>query len=489
MASRADPWVLALDIGTSRVKCGIFDALAQPVAGMHTQRPLRMKSPEAGAAEIDPRHMLRACTDCVDEVLAKADAQVSRIAAVGVCSFWHSMLGINSRGSAVTPIYTWAETRAWPQAEWLRSHCNEEAAHARTGCRFHPSYWPARLLWLRATRSEQFGRTSMWLSPADWLLRRWLGTSGCSVSMASATGIFHQQRCDWDEELLNILGVSKLQLPAITDVDAPLGRLAPLWAKRWPALADAEWIPAIGDGAASNVGSACEGEDRAALNIGTSSALRVVTQQPPPRIPGDLWCYRLDRAHSILGAAFSDGGQDLEWARRVLRLTAQDRAAIGDCAPTRDAPLFAPFLAGERSFRWRANAKGAIVGLSITTGAREILRAIREGLALRVAAASHILRAQFPHLNLVVASGGGLASVPGFAQLLADGTGISVLAADHLEATSRGAAVTALRALGIWTGAEPAPLPEGERFEPHWDHYADYQERLAQQEDLIRRCT
>jgi sugar (pentulose or hexulose) kinase len=129
------------------------------------------------------------------------------------------------------------------------------------------------------------------------------------------------------------------------------------------------------------------------------------------------------------------------------------------------------------------------VGLSITTGAREILRAIREGLALRVAAASRILRAQFPNLNLVVASGGGLASVPGFAQLLADATGISVLAAEHLEATSRGAAVTALRALGIWTGAEPAPLPEGERFEPHWDHYADYQERLAQQEDLIRRCT
>jgi Sugar (pentulose and hexulose) kinases len=94
----------------------------------------------------------------------------------------------------------------------------------------------------------------MWLSPADWLLRRWLGTSGCSVSMASATGIFHQQRCDWDEELLNIMGVSKLQLPAITEVDAPLGRPAPLWAKRWPALADAEWIPAIGDGGASNVG-------------------------------------------------------------------------------------------------------------------------------------------------------------------------------------------------------------------------------------------
>lgn len=480
--------VLALDIGTSHVKCGLYDALARPLSGMLAQRRLRLASLEPGAAELDPTQLMRAAAQCLDDVASRAQAASCSIAAVGVCSFWHSMLGIDAKGAPVTPVYTWAETRAWPQAEWLRSHLDEEAAHARTGCRFHPSYWPARLLWLRSARPNEFAAATKWMSPAEFLLYQWLGVEICSVSMASATGLFDQHRCDWDEEMLAAAGIARMQLPLLADVDGPLGTLNPRWAARWPSLAHASWIPAIGDGAASNVGSACETQDRAALNIGTSSALRIAADQLLPAIPADLWCYRISRQRAVIGAAFSDGGQDLEWARRTLRLSSREQAKPVACSPRKDAPLFVPFLAGERSFRWRAHARGAFAGLSISTQPGDLLRSVLEGLALRFAAAAKALKSQYQALNLVVASGGGLRTAPGFDQMIADAAGLPVLAAHDLEATSRGAAATALRALGLRNAADPLPLPDGRLLEPHWDHHALYQERLARQEDLIHTC-
>jgi sugar (pentulose or hexulose) kinase len=74
--------------------------------------------------------------------------------------------------------------------------------------------------------------------------------------------------------------------------------LAGEWAERWPALRDVPWFPAWGDGATSNLGAGCHTNDRAALMIGTSGALRLLERAEPPEPPPALWCYRLDASGS-----------------------------------------------------------------------------------------------------------------------------------------------------------------------------------------------
>src|SRR6185436_1693983 len=106
-----------------------------------------------------------------------------------------------------------------------------------------------------------------------------------------------QERVEWDRECLAAAGVDATRLfPLVERTEARRGLRRP-WGVRWPALRDTPWFPAVGDGAASNVGSDCTDPTRVAVNVGTSAALRIVTEATasPPR---GLWRYRLDRRTS-----------------------------------------------------------------------------------------------------------------------------------------------------------------------------------------------
>src|SRR5207244_2054310 len=111
-----------------------------------------------------------------------------------------SLVGIDTEGQATTPVLGWAETRAAQAAEELRSRFNETEIHARTGCRFHPSYWPAKLLWLSKERPSVFALTKRWLSFADYLMLRLFGETTTSLSLASGTGLLDQRTRAWDND-------------------------------------------------------------------------------------------------------------------------------------------------------------------------------------------------------------------------------------------------------------------------------------------------
>ena len=136
----------------------------------------------------------------------------------------------------------------------LRAEYDETKFHARTGCRFHPSYWPAKLLRVKNEEPEIFKATSRWLSFAEYLTLHFFGETAASVSMASGTGLMDQRTCEWDQELLAALGVGHAQLSEIASDYQTFHKLSSTYAQRWPQLSDAQMFPPIGDGAANNIG-------------------------------------------------------------------------------------------------------------------------------------------------------------------------------------------------------------------------------------------
>jgi gluconokinase len=136
------------------------------------------------------------------------------------------------------------------------------------------SYWPAKLLWLRRTRPKVFVRVMRWMSPAEWLQRELCGEARCSYAMASGTGLFSPATLQWEPQLLKRCHISPRKLNGLSE--DPL-RISPRWARKFPELREALWFPAIGDGAASNLGSGATKPGVAALNCGTSAAIRVVS--------------------------------------------------------------------------------------------------------------------------------------------------------------------------------------------------------------------
>ena len=94
-------------------------------------------------------------------------------------------------------------------------------------------------------------------------------------------------------------------------------------ADEWPALRDAQWFPAIFDGAASNLGSGATVPDCAAINVGTSAAVRIMyrtSRNAPAKAPFGLFCYRVDTKRHLIGGAVSNAGNLRAWCLRELRL-------------------------------------------------------------------------------------------------------------------------------------------------------------------------
>jgi gluconokinase len=479
---------LALDIGTSSTRAILFSSDAVAIEGMRAQSDYTWRADSQGMAEFDPDLLLGHIAGCLDELLHKAGSLANRIACVGVCTFWHSMLGLDAHGRAVTPLYTWADTRPGHAARRLSSKLNADAVHARTGCVIHSSYFPARLYWLQSDYPQLYRQVKRWVSPGEYLFHRLFGNAICSISMASATGLFDQNRCSWDAPLLKSLGLDADCLSPVDPTDPPAAGLLPEWSSRWPPLAEIPWIPAIGDGASSNLGSGCMTEERMAINLGTSGAIRVLWQADQAQIPPELWCYRLDRERFVMGAAFSDGGSVYSWMARTLSLPAKEEIeeSLQGRQPGEHGMIFLPFLSGERSFGWRPEAAATLHGMRWSTTALDILQAAMEGVALRFALAAHLLRRQFPQTREIAASGNALTS-PVWAKMLADAIGQPVRLLQETEASSRGSALLALKAAGLLKSLSDAPSPNGILLYPDDQRHAIYLSLLEKQQSLYNR--
>src|SRR5207253_3221023 len=245
------PLVLAIDIGTSGLRTFLFDVRGRPVGSAIARRDRTPRTAADGEVSVDPDERVRAAADAIDETLAAAGRRAKEIAAVATSTFWHSLVGVDARGRPTTRVLTWADTRARNAAAALRSEVDPRATHARTGCTFHASYWPAKLRYLKEADREAYVRTAKWLSLGEYLYFRLFSGTRAAHGMASATGIYDQARRAWDDRLLAHLGVGESALSQISD--EPQQGLRPSFARRWPVLARVPWVPAIGDGACSNL--------------------------------------------------------------------------------------------------------------------------------------------------------------------------------------------------------------------------------------------
>jgi gluconokinase len=410
--------VLALDIGSSSVRAQRFDERGEP------DGELRQETYDTN----DPQEIVTICHKVLE-----GDEEPD-----GTSCFGHSLIAVDKQWRALTPLLGWRDTRSAGAAEWLRRRLDADAVHARTGGFLHPAYWPAKLAWLAEVEPDVFREAAHFVSFSDFLR----GRAETSLSIASGTGLLDLTTNDWDVELLDALGLDAGRLSTIVD--------------------QAVWL----DGVCSNLGAGCVSEERAALMVGTSGAMRVLyeTERPQPK-PG-LFVYRVDGRRIAEGGALSDGGNLYAWLEKTLAKGGIDKAN-DDHGLT-----FLPFLGGERSIGWDPDARGALFGLTFDTTPADIRRAALEGVAFRFAAIADLL----PDVREIVATGGALLKDRGWVQIMADALARPVTLSAVEEASLRGAAVAVLD--------NPADAPLGETFHPREERAEAYRSARERHERL-----
>lgn len=440
-----DPLIIGLDVGSTASRGGLYDAAARPIDERRFKIPHVFTTAADGTSIIDPDQI-------VDELAAILDALAGsdvagRVAGVGLDTFSSSLVGVDASGRALTPAFTYADSRCAPQLATLRAELDEAEIQQRNGTRLHTSYLAPRLLWLRETDPATFDAVTTWMSLGEYVHQRLLGTSAAGTSVAAWTGLLNRHTGAWDDILLGHIGLDPAAFNDLADPDQPLFDTGNRIAQRWPALTGVPFFAPLSDGIASNVGTGADART-IVVAAATSGAMRVLVDGVPEVIPPGLWCYKIDRNRSLLGGALNDVGRAVTWLQSVLLLPdAEGIDAALAAEPVPDTPVVLPYFTGERSTGWNGRARAVLSSVSVASTPATIFRGTMEGVVQVYARVADQLRLVAPDAGEFLVSGRVTQDWPSLQQVMADVLGAPVTPLTIKRATLRGTALLALESL------------------------------------------
>lgn len=486
-AAAADaPYVLGLDVGSGGSRAALYDATGKEVGRAHHKVAHSFTTAADGTSVIDADQIVEELRTAMTAVLAETAVPV---AAIGIDTFASSLVVTDASGRAITPCITYADTRCRAQAAQLREDLAArdqlEAMHDRTGARVHSSYLTPRLMWLAEEQPEIRARAARFMALGEYVALRLLGEAALGTAAAAWGGMLDRRTGVYVPELVETAGVDVDQLGVPRDPAQTVPVAGTPLAAELPQLAQAVWVPVVGDGLTANLGIGARGASTWGVSTATSGAIRVLVDSQVEPLPSGLWAYRVDAERTLVGSAMSDCGRVLDYVTSTFSfpggLAQVDTDTLLTAEPQDSTPLMVPFLSGERGTGWRDGARAILAGVSASTSPEEILRGAMEGIALSYLRIADVLAASTGMPERIVLSGGMTGAVPAWLQILADALDAPIEHVAINRSTMRGSAVLALEQL---PGSAIAPAPVTRTIEPVPGRAAHYRERLARFEAL-----
>jgi gluconokinase len=428
--------LLCFDISSGGITAAVFNSQLETRTVAETE--WHLEPDERGAATLSAKNVVDAFKDSIRKLnLTPAD----RLDCISIGTFLHNCVLLDEHSRPLTPVFTWLDQRGETGLEYVRSRLGARL-HDITGCRYHPMFPVFKLASLRADDSELLRRVKRIVSVKALLINRLTGAWVEDHGMASASGLFNIRKGEWDSDILSILGLTSSQLPSVSDRAAIPGHVTGDAAIEFSLAPGVPVIVGSGDGFLANLGSECEVPEKIAVTLGTSAVARQMLSRPVLDSSAGTFCYNADESAYLLGCAGSNGGNVLDWGRKIF-------GNINDTEIGDDPPVFIPLLHGERSPEWDPHLTGSWHGLTARHTASDLFRSILEGVIFNIADFIAIIECASGKTatDLVLSGNGFLHPMAGPILAAVTGKSTSMPAKPGL-ASLRGAGICALRALG-----------------------------------------
>ena len=484
------PLLMAIDQGTSSSRTIIFDRDGTPVASAQQEFP--QEYPRPGWVEHDPEAIWSSVVDVTRKALGAVDA--SRIAALGITNQRETtLIWDRATGECVHRAIVWQDRRTADACERLKAEGHEATITAKTGLKLDPYFSGTKIAWIldnvegvrqRAERGElAFGTIDCFLL--------WRLTGGrvhaTDASNASRTLVFNIHTQQWDDELLDLLGVPGSLLPEVRDrasdfgttdesvigCQLPIGGIA-------------------GDQQAALIGQAGFQAGMTKSTYGTGCFVITNTGNQALSSENNLLttvAYRFggDVTYGLEGSIFV-AGSAVQWLRDQLKVidAAPDTEPIAERTGVVDHVHVVPAFAGLGAPYWDPKARAAVLGLSRDSGIDEIVTATLQAIAYQTRDLVAAMASDGIDPSVIRVDGGMVAN-NWFLRFLADLLGVPVERPVNVESTVLGAAALAGLQSGVYDSTDQvaALWNRDAVFEPQMDAtrrdvlYAGWQAAVA----------
>ncbi|OYV39429.1 MAG: xylulokinase [Rhodospirillales bacterium 20-64-7] len=431
---------LGIDLGTSELKALLL-ADDHRIIGTAAVA-LELQRPHPLWAEQNPADWREAMLAAVDRLAAEHPAELAAVRAIGLSGQMHGAVLLDARDEVLRPAILWNDGRA--HAECAALEAAVPSARAITGNIAMPGFTAPKLLWARRHEPGTYAQTRLVLLPKDFLRFCLSGAKISDCSDASGTYWLDVGRRSWSGELLEACGLNESHMPGLAEGSAATGELRPELCRRWGMQSGVVIAGGAGDNAASAIGMGIVAAGQGFVSLGTSGVIFLASDgfRPNPPLGVHAFCHALPGSWHQMSVMLS-AASCLAWVSRLTgREITELLAAVEQLAPLAQAgaPVFLPYLSGERTPHNDATAAGAFIGLTQAHGAADLAYAMLEGVAFGLKDGLLALDPELPSLAPLALVGGGARS-PFWAQLLADALAVPLtLAQGSATAAALGAA-------------------------------------------------
>jgi glycerol kinase len=486
-----DPCVLALDQGTTGSTALLIDRSGEVRGRGYAELPQHF--PRPGWVEHDGEEIWQATLASIDQALRTSGLATRRVVAIGITNQRETtLLWSRTTGAPVAPAIVWQDRRTAERCEALRKRGLEPTIRRKTGLVLDPYFSGTKLEWLlrhhpdlkpRARRGElAFGTVDSWLV---WKLTN-RQVHATDPTNASRTLLFDIRRRAWDDALLDRFGVPRAVLPEVRPSSGSFGETRGV-----PLLPDGIPIAGIaGDQQAALFGQGCVQAGQSKNTYGTGCFLLLHTGERPVASRSGLVTTmacgpRGEAAYALEGSVFIAGAA-LQWLRDQLGILerAGDSEALARSIENSGGVVMVPAFVGLGAPYWRADARGALFGLTRGTARAHVVRAALESLAFQTRdvieamardaagaparSGARGVAARAGARVRVLRVDGGAAANDWLMQYQADLLGIPIERPHVIETTALGAGLLAGLASGFWSSHRDLDRARRieQRFEP-----------------------
>jgi gluconokinase len=443
-------YYIGIDIGTTSTKAVAFSNDGDIIAKESIGYPI--KHPEVNCSEQDPTEIFEAVINSIEKITQTLNT--GKPVLISFSAAMHSLLLLDENGIPLTNCMIWADNRASEIATHLRSTKTGIGFYHKTGVPIHAMSPLCKLLWLKENNAVVFKQAKKFIGIKEYIFFRLFGNYKVDDAVASATGLLNIHTLAWDNEILNYAGIQPAQLSEVADgtYKENLSSISKYGSdKRLQKVIKTPFIIGGSDGALANLGSGAVKKTSMAVTIGTSGAVRMVTNQVYTDEHMRTFCYYLANSSYIIGGANNSGAVVFQWLKDSLLHTTDTHELLFKQAEKIDAGcnglLFIPYILGERAPVWNSNAKGVFFGLDITHTKAHLIRSTIEAVIYSVYSIGKVLLEKRT-VNEIHATGGFTQSAL-WVQILCDVFNRTVLVSDSVESSALGAVKIGMQALGI----------------------------------------
>ena len=383
------PLLMGIDAGTSRVRALLFELDGTLVAEASDEPTVKCSRP--GWASTEAEDLFKSCLNAIRSVVTMVD-KPERVRSVAVASVGEAGVPIDAVGDAVYPIIAWYDCRTLPQANWLKQHIGEERLYKITGLNMNPIFGLCKQLWIRENDPEAFKKTVRWLNTADFLAWKLCGVPATDYSLASRTFALNIQNLEYENELLEEVGIPCNWYQPLVPSGTFLGNILPEIAKITGLSSDCKVSSGGHDHLVGALIAGATNQGTLINSMGTAEAVTLFLDKPiydkavgsHGYVQGVIVADRPYYYH--LGGLFTSGGA-VQWFHRLTKQRYSHEELIKDAwglPPGANGVLFLPQMRVGSPPNPAEMSRGAFIGLGTDTDHTVLYRSMLEGMAFDV---------------------------------------------------------------------------------------------------------